>query len=343
MLIAMALAAASVAGAPQPEMALRCAVAENAPLLVRNASTLGAPLSGGPAPVPVSKPLPQMMVEGWKVERIPIAEALGQLGHDGGFSVKAEAGLSPVSWKGDAAPLSTVVSRLAQEAGGVATFDGSTITISRPVAPSPWRLQRPAGRDATLAILDALRGYGATEVSLGAEAVTFEATPSVVARIRKGLTASTGVLAFDVWTYRVAPRSAVDWKALDEIAPVLERHPVGAGGQFVTGYVPAADVSKFLARFGDVSALGSQTVAGPQGWAMDVPLSQCSETDPKAGSAMMKPNWTGQTMSVSLSGSPLGTGLIQAIAPGSSAILAGPSNGGSMVVAVVRPRVLLPR
>jgi len=341
MLALLALAAA--AASPQPEMALRCAVVEGAPLLARNAATLGGKLSGGPAPTPVMRPLPQMMVDGWSVEAMPIAQALGQLGPDAGFVVEADPGLSPVSWKGGATPLPSLVARLAQSAGGVPSFDGRVLRISKPVAPAPWRFERPAGRDATLALLDALRGYGATEVALSADAVTFQASSPVVARIRKGLTAASSVIAFDVWTYRIPATRTVDWKSLDTVAPVSERHPVGSGGRFVVGYVTPEAISTFLGGSTSATPLGSQTVAGPQGWAMEVPLTQCAVTPGTAGSAMLKPAWSGQTMSVEISGTALDAGRVDAVAPGSSMIVTGPSAGGARIVALIRPRVLVAR
>ncbi|MFZ3481678.1 hypothetical protein [Sphingomonas sp. 3-13AW] len=324
-------------------MALRCAVTEDAPLLARNASTLSGGVTGGPAPAPVMMPLPRMMVDGWTVSGMPVAEALSQLGAEGGFRVEADSGLAPVSWNGEAASLTSVVTRLAHSAGGAPSFDGKVLRISKPVAPAPWRFQRPAGRDATLALLDALRGYGATEVALGAEDVTFHATPASVARIRKGLAPSTNVIAFDVWTYRLEKTSTVDWKALDEIAPVLQRKPTVDGERFVLGYVASEKVADFLARFGRVSHLGSQTVAGPQGWALEVPLTQCGQSSEKLGSITIKPTWERQTMALDLSGSPLGGGKIDAIAPGSSAIITSGAAAGATVVAVVRPRVLVAR
>lgn len=342
MLGLLAMAAAAVAS-PQPEMALRCAVVEGAPLLARNASTLGGALTGGPAPTPVMKPLPQMMVDGWSAEAMPIAQALGQLGPDAGFVVEADPGLSPVSWKGGAIALPSLVARLAQSAGGVPSFDGRVLRISRPVAPSPWRFERPAGRDATLALLDALRGYGATDVALSPDAVTFQASAPVVARIRKGLTAASSVIAFDVWTYRVPVARTVDWKALDAVSPVSERHPVGDGGRFVVGYVTPEAISTFLGGPAVAAPLGSQTVAGPQGWAMEVPLTQCAPSSGAAGSAMLKPAWSGQTMSVDISGSALEAGRIDAVAPGSSMIVTGPPAAGSRIVALIRPRVLVAR
>lgn len=343
MLGLIALAAAAAATAPQAEMALRCEVVDEAPLLARNAPALAGTLTGGPVPAPVMKPLPQMMVDGWSVDSMPVGQALGQLATDGGFVVEADAGLAPVSWKGGAIPLSSLVARLAQSAGGVPSFDGHVLRISRPAPAAPWRFERPAGRDATLALLDALRGYGATDVTLSADAVTFQASAPVVTRIRRGLTASSSVIAFDVWTYRVAPTAPIDWKALDQIAPVSERHPLGDGGRFVVGYVKPDSVSSFLGRFGKVTPLGSQTVAGPQGWAMEVPLSQCSASSSAAGSAMLKPTWSGQSMSVDVSGTALDPGRIDAVAPGSAAILTGPSVAGTRVVALVRPRVLVAR
>lgn len=344
MLLALAMVAATAAASSsQPEMALRCSVVESAPLLVRNAPTFGGTLGGGPAAVAVSKPLPQVMVEGWTVDRMPIDQALAQLGKDGGFTVRADDGLQPVSWKGEAAPLATVVARLAQSAGGVASFDGAILHISKPAPAAPWRYRRPEGRDATLALLDALRGYGATKVSLEPDAITFEASPAVVARVRKGLSASNGVVAFDVWSYRLTPRSQIDWKTLGEVSPVLESHVAPSGSQFVLGYVSTDDVARFLGRLGDVAPLGSQTVAGPQGWSVEVPLAQCSGGAIGAGGATLKPVWTGTTMNVTVSGTTVGSGSIAAIAPGSSAVLVGPQSAGSMVVAVIRPRVLIAR
>lgn len=343
MLGLLALAVASTTPAPQSEMGLRCTVVDEAPLLARNASTLGGALTGGPAPAPMMMPLPQVMVEGWSVESMPIGQALGQLASDAGFTVEADAGLRPVSWKGEAVPLAALVTRLAQSAGGVPSFDGKVLRITRPVAPMPWRFQRPGSRDATLALLDALRGYGATDVALSTDAVTFQASPSVVARIRKGLTASSSVIAFDVWTYRVRSSAPIDWKSLDQVVPVSERHPVGDGGRFVVGYVAADKISTFLSRFGDVSPLGSQTVAGPQGWSMEVPLSQCATSADRAGSAMLKPIWSGQSMSVDISGTALDAGRLDVVSPGSSAIVTGPAVAGSRIVALIRPRVLVAR
>ena len=342
MLGLLALAAATVA-TPQPEMALRCAVVDDAPLLARNASTLGGVLTGGPGPAPVMKPLPQVMVEGWSVDNLPIGQALGQLAGDGGFTVEAEDGLRPVSWKGESVPFPSLVVRLAQSAGGTASFDGRVLRIARPKPAAPWSFQRPVGRDVTLALLDALRGYGATEVALTAQAVTFQASPSVVARIRKGLTASSSVIAFDVWTYRLTSPSPVDWKALDEMAPVSERHVAGDGGRFVVGYVTPDKVSSFLSRFGKVTSLGSQTVAGPQGWSMEVPLTQCASSPAKSAPVVFKPAWSGQTMKVDIAGAGLDVGHIDAVTPGSAVIATGPASSGSRIVALIRPRVLVAR
>lgn len=341
-MLALVALAAAVSVSPQPEMALRCAVAEDAPLLARNSAMLGGALTGGPAPLVRTRPLPQMMVDGWSVESMPIALALGQLGPDAGFTVEADPGLAAVSWTGGAVPLPLLVDRLVRSAGGVASFDGRVLRISRPTPVAPWRFQRPAGRDATLALLDSLRGYGATEVSLSADAVTFQASAPVVARIRRGLTTASSVIAFDVWTYRVPAAATVDWTALDTVAPVSERHPVAGGGRFVAGYLTPDRMAAFLGA-GTVTPLGSQTVAGPQGWAMEVPLTQCAPSSRSGGSAMLKPTWSGQTMSVDISGPALEAGRIDAVAPGSSMIVTGPATSGSRIVVLIRPRVLVAR
>lgn len=342
MLLALTLAALSTPDSPsRAEMDLRCAVLEGSPILARNAPPVRTVVSGGPLPAATSRPLPSMMVVGWSVDRMPIGDALSQLMQGAGFAVVAEPGLSSVSWKGEEAPLSVVVERLARAAGGVPSFDGRTLTISRAVKDPPWRVVRPQGRDGVLALLDALRGYGATDVLLQADHVSFHATDPIVSRIRKGLSSVSGIVAFDVWTYRV--HGTPDWKRLGEISTVSESHPTTAGGRFVTGYLPSSTFARFLSEHGERIDMGGQTVAGPLGWSMEAPLSQCASVDVRAGSMTLRPAWNGTTMSVEVSGARLGAGRLGSLSPGSVAVVAGLPDAGWTTVSLVRPRVLSSR
>jgi hypothetical protein len=330
------------AAAPQAEMALRCTVSEDAPLFARRTPTVDGVLSGGPPPAPVMKPLPQMMVVGWTADRLPVADALRQLAGEAGISVEADEGLAPVSWRGEQAPFGTVVTRLAQQAGGVASFDGKVIRVTRPAPVAPWRLHRPAGRDATLAALDALRGYGATDVRLEDASISFQASDAVAARIRRGLSAADTVIAFDVWTYRVKSQ-APDWKAFDEIGPVSERHPETSGGGLVLPFGSADRIRGALARSGEVAPLGVQTVAGPKGWSLEVPLTQCAQAQAGTGAVVLKPVWTGQAMSLEVSWAGMPKVTVASVSPGSAAVIAGRPADGWTTVALLRPRVLSSR
>lgn len=343
MLIALALAASTAGAGPASaaETALRCGVLDAAPILARNAPTIRAVVSGGPSPAPVMLPLPAMMVVGWSVDRMPVGDALSELARGAGFSVEADAGLSPVSWKGEDAPLSVVIARLARASGGVPSFDGRTLRISRPAPVAPWRISAPEGRDAALAVLDALRGYGATDVLLEKDQVSFHATDPVVSRIRKGLSSVSGVVAFDVWTYRV--QGSPDWSRLGEMSTVSEAHPSISGGRFVTGYIPSTVFTAFLSTYGSTVDMGAQTVAGPLGWAMEAPLGQCASVAADVGSMTLRPTWNGTTMSVEVSGPRLGAGRLGSLSPGSVAIVAGVSDGGWSAVSLIRPRVLSSR
>ena len=346
MLDLLLLAAAAVTplqAAPAPavdaEMALRCSPSPEAPLYARGAGAFASRMSGGPV-VPDQAGLPALMVDGWSTTGRTLDVALSDLSKEAGVPLRIAGTWPAVSWAPGKASLRTVVDTLVRDAGGTWRMEAGTLVVDRKVVDRPYSYARPANRDMTLALLDALRGYGATDVSLTTDVITFAASSEVASKIRTKLAAIDAVLAFDAVAIKVRPNEGrYAWQNLSSVGKVGASKPVEAGGGFTVEASGIEGVKDFFARNGDVRDIGSQTVAGPGGWALDVPITQCATAG--SGSLLLKPGKGTGGIDLTVSRSGFADLVLPGVQPGQIAIVVDDKpKAGWLQAVILRPRIV---
>lgn len=341
--ILFSLAIASFATVPawsQPardaEANLRCSIPTDAPIYARQAGILPVISRGAPITVRNGDPAPSVMVDGWSPAPGPLNDLLSQLGNEAGFAVIGAQGMPQVSWSGTKAPLSDVLDNLTRQANASWSFSSGVLRVSPglPAVSVPATMKTGPNRDVTLALLDALRGYNANSVKLQGDGISFSASPQSMDKIVSGLSSASEIFVFDVSFYRGRPTEGrYNWSALGPVSMTAE----GAGGRMMLGEDGSAKLSSFLSSSGDVQKSGGQTVAGPSGWSLIVPESQCGNGSREL---TLRPKRTGDGFSLHLEGFGAPTD-IPMITLGQTLALAAPNpSGGWIEMVTIRPRIL---
>ncbi len=339
----ISLLVASSAAAPawsQPvrdaETNLRCSIPADAAIYARQAGILPVISRGAPITVRNGEPAPTVMVDGWSPPPAPLNDLLTQLGSEAGFAVIGAQGMPQVAWTRGKAPLSDVLDDLTRQANASWSFSSGVLRVSpgQPTVSVPATMKTGTNRDATLALLDTLRGYNANPVKLQGDGISFSASSQNLDKIVSGLSGASEIFVFDVSFYRGRPSEGrYNWSALGPVSMVSE----GAGGRMMLGEDGADKLSAFLNSSGDVQKSGSQTVAGPSGWSLVVPESQCGSGSREL---TLRPKRTGDGFSLRLEGFGAPTD-IPMITLGQTLTMAAPTpNGGWIEMVTIRPRIL---
>lgn len=339
LLAAAAVTPVQAAPAADAEMSLRCSPSPEAPLYARGAGAFASRPSGGPVTL-VQTGLPSLMVEGWSSSGRTLDVALADLAGEANVPLRIAGTWPAVAWAPGKAPLRSVVDSLVREAGGTWRMDAGTLVVERRTPDQPYSYARPANRDMTLALIDALRGYGATDVTLKSDAITFSASPEVATKIRTKLASIDAVLAFDAVAIRVRPNDGrFAWANLSSVGKVGVSKPIEAGGGFTVEASGVDGVKDFFARNGDVRDIGAQTVAGPGGWALDVPISQCGASG--SGSLLLKPGKGTAGIDLTVSRAGMADLVLPGVQPGQIAVVVDDKpKGGWLQAVILRPRIV---
>lgn len=329
---------ATPALAQDAESATRCSVPADVSIYARDVGAVTMVRRGASVAVRSGSPAPAVMVEGWTPAPAPLGTLLSELGQEAGFAVTGAEGLGSVSWNGSAAPLGKVLDALTAQVGASWSFSSGVVRISRvaPVTTVSASIAKPANRDVTLALLDSLRGYEASDVSLSGGSISFSASSSVLSKIESGIAGISEVYAFDVTFYRGRPNAGrYAWSSLGS-SVVAD----GAGGRVLLDEEGDRRLSSFLSSEGDVEAGKQQTVAGPAGWSVVVPQSQCGTG---ALELVLRPKRVGDGFALGLSG--LGAPIeVPMVALGQTLVVAGREPvGGWISIVSIRPRIVTVR
>lgn len=326
-------------GAAELETQLRCSVPADSAVYARQVGSVPAMKRGEVVIKRSGQAAPPLMVEGWKPQSGPLGKVLSELGHEAGFAVTGADGLGVVSLTIDKGPLTQILDNLVGQVGASWTFSSGVVHISKtPQAASvSATMALPSNRDVTLALLDTLRGYDATGVSLTQSGISFAGAPAAMNRIQSGLAGVSEIFAFDVTFLQGRPAvGRYNWAQIPGSTIVAD----GAGGRLLLGEEGASSFNAFLAAAGDVKPGGMQTVAGPSGWALVVPQSQCG-----AGAAeiQLKPKRVGDGFSMQLAG--MGAPVdVPMVTLGQTLVVAARDPiGGWINMVTIRPRVLAVR
>lgn len=261
------------AAAQDNETSMRCSVPTDVSIYARDAGAISRVTRGQAVVTRTGSPPPAVMVDGWRPAPGPLPVVLSQLGSEAGFAVTGADGLGTVTWNGGSAPLASVLDNLTAQVGASWSFSSGVVRIARtpPVSTVNATLPAPSNRDVSLALLDTLRGYEAMDVRMGGGTISFQASPQAMTKIETGIAGINEVYAFDVTFYRGRPNAGrYAWSSLGS-SVVAD----GAGGRILLDEQGDRRLASFLSAAGDVEAGKQQTVAGPAGWAVVVPQSQC--------------------------------------------------------------------
>lgn len=325
--------------AADAESQLRCALPAEASIYAREPGAFPAIVKGTPIVAKSPQQPPALMVDGWKPAPAPLATVLGELGHEAGFAVTGADGLGTVSWTKDKGTLVQALDDLTAQVGASWSFASGVVHVTRtPVISSiPATIAMPTNRDASLALLDSLRGYDAAGVTFGSSGISFSASPATLSKIESGLSGVKEVFAFDVSFYQWKPSTGVySWSSIGARNIV----PNGSGGRMILSEDSSSSLSEKLLSQGEVKPGGSQTVAGPSGWSLVVPQGQCG-----TGTAelTLKPKRVGDGFSMQISGfgAPVDVPLVTL---GQTLLIAAKDPaGGWLGMVSIRPRILAVR
>lgn len=326
----------SAANATDTETSLRCNVPSDAAVYARQFNAVPGIIQGSPVKVRTGQPAPALMVEGWNPSSAPLASVLSELGKEAGFAVIGADGFGIVSWDKDKASLSDVLDNLTSQVGASWSFSSGVVTVSKApvISTIPASIKRPENRDVSLALLDTLRGYNAMNVALSSEEISFSTNTDTMPKIISGLASVSEIFAFDVSFSQGRPSDGrYNWSALGPVSLVAN----GAGGKFFLGEDGSSRLGDFLASSGDVRPGGTQTVAGPSGWSLVVPQSQCGNG---ATEVTLKPKRVGDGFSLQMTGFE-GTMDVPLVTLGQTLVIASKDPiGGWINIMTIRPRIL---
>jgi len=344
-LILAAIAAVStvsaVAGAaPLDERSLRCSVPVDAPFFARSAGAISAVTKGASLSTRSPGTLPGVMVDGWRPAPGPLAKVLADLGAEAGFSVAGAEAFGPVIWGGRTASLTQAVDNLTGQVGAVWSFDGKTLKISAapPAAATVYRasIALPRERDVTLALLDTLRGLDARQVSVAGDRISFAANAASLARIQTSIGGISEIYSFDVSFLEGRPSDGrYSWSKIGSGTATS-----GAGGQALVADGMASSLLDTLRAAGDLKADGSQTVAGPSGWALVVPQSQCGAG---RNEITLRPRRIGDGFALQIDGGGFKTAIPMVTTGQTLLVAATDPVGGWIRMLSIRPRIVAVR
>ncbi|QAY80120.1 hypothetical protein [Sphingosinicella sp. BN140058] len=342
--------------APVAAAVSECGYSEEAPIF-------GVGMAAGTTPTPIllqieqqivakgdksamlrSVPVPATNVENWTSDY-----ALMRLSQTAGRPIWAvtEDGRPGeiISAQIPATNLADAFDRVAAAKGKRWRFDGERVYL---LGGREWTLPMPASRDLALAVADALQKNNVKAVITG-NMIRFQADDAGVARI-KGIVdqvyAQQRLNPYDVKFFKVYPtKGQVDWTALVERTDSVETVSFeGKGVTMVLDPTAGAVIETFLAREGQVQALGSTTMVSAQASMGSSHAAGCGGTASStrglelAGGAYERGR---VSLSYAILGSPQEQAGKLAVTPGAVVVLADavPDEGGYMV-AIIRPRVL---
>ena len=324
------------AQAADRETDLRCSVPADSAIYARQPGAIPSVSFGQVTNIRTGQPAPSLMVDGWQPASGPLGVVLSDLGREAGFAVTGAEGLGTVSWTRPKAPLSQVLDVLTAQVGASWSYSSGVVRILKtPVVSSgSASIALPENRDVTLALLDTLRGYQANDVTLSSTSIGFSGAAPVLSKIDAGLKGVSDIYAFDVTFMKGRPSTGrYPWVSIAGGSVV----PDGAGGRFLLGEDATARLSTFLSANGDVQAGGMQTVAGPSGWALVVPQSQCGNGKIEA---VIRPKRVGDGFALQLSG--FGSAMdVPMVTLGQTLVVASHDPvGGWIDIISIRPRIL---
>lgn len=331
--------AAAIASTPavaqDMETSMRCQVPAEVSIYARDMGAVSRVKRGETVVMRAGSPAPNLMVDGWKPAPAALPVVLSQLGSEAGFAVTGAEGLGTVSWNGSAAPLSTVLDNLTAQVGASWSYSSGVVRILRtpPASIVSASLQLPKNRDVTLALLDTLRGYEASSVKAEGGSISFKASPAAMSKIESGVAGISEIYAFDVTFYRGRPNAGrYAWSSLGSSVVVD-----GAGGRVLLDEDGDRKLAGFLSAAGDVDAGKQQTVAGPAGWAVVVPQSQCGTGSLEL---TLRPKRVGDGFSMNIAG--LGSAIdVPMVTLGQTLVVAGREPvGGWISIVSIRPRIV---
>lgn len=338
-LSALALVPSQASAAADAESQLRCTVPADAAIYARQAGAVPSIKRGATVVTRTGQPAPPLMVDGWHPTPGALSSVLGELGKEAGFAVTGAEGLGLVSWTRDKAPLTEVLDNLTAQVGASWSFSSGVVHVLKSPAVSsiPATMALPSNRDVTLALLDTLRGYDASAVTLSETGISFSSAPAGLTRIQSGIAGVSEIFAFDVSFLQGRPSAGrYNWSALAGSSLVAD----GAGGRMLLGEDAATRLSTFLSSTGDVRQGGSQTVAGPSGWSLVVPQAQCGTG---SSELTLKPKRSGDGFSLQLAGLGLPVD-VPMVTLGQTLVVASKDPiGGWINIVTIRPRILAVR
>lgn len=291
-----------------------------------------------------SVPVPATKVDGWTADY-----AMMRLSHLAGRPTWAHTETGEV---GDvisvdipATNLADAFDRIAETKGKRWRYDGENVYL---LGGREWTMPLPSSRDLVLAVKDTLEKNN-VKASIEGGMLRFEADDAGVARISAVVNQvyrQERLNPYDVKFYKVYPtKGAIDWTTLVERTDAIETVSFeGKGATIVLEPTAGAVIDAFLAREGQVHALGSTTMVSGQTSLGSSRAVGCG-TGAIASRGLELAGGAYERGRVSLAYSILGSQQEQAgrlaVTPGAVVVIADaePDEGG-YVVSVVRPRVL---
>lgn len=241
--------------------------------------------------------------------------------------------------------LADAFDRIAEAKGKRWRYDGEKVYL---LGGREWTMPMPSSRDLSIAVRDALQKND-VPVQIEEGAIRFKADNAGAATVTSVVHQVYGqerLNPYDVKFYKVYPtKGVIDWATLVERTNAIETVSFeGKGATIVLDPTAGAVIDAFLAREGQVHALGSTTMVSSQAGTGSSHAAGCGASASSTrglqltGGAFERGR-IGMTYSI-LGAAQEQSGTL-AVTPGAVVVLADavPDQGGYMV-AVVRPRVL---
>lgn len=241
--------------------------------------------------------------------------------------------------------LADAFDRIAAQKGMRWRYDGDKVYL---LGGREWTVPMPGSRDLALAVQDALV-KSKIDARIAGGMIRFHADDEGAAKVSAIVSqvyAQQRLNPYDVRFYKVYPsKGAIDWSTLAERTDAVESVSFdGKGATVVLDPTAGAVVDAFLAREGDVRALGSTTMVSAQANAPSAHAAGCG-AQAEAARGLQLAGGAYERGRVSMSYSVLGgkdrqSGTL-AVTPGSVVVISdGEPVEGAYMVAVVRPRVI---